>query len=580
MRLCLLFLLLLQLAAQASPQAVSHHTATHSLHHPPSESDPLPNTATTTHSHTHSHTTDSLRELGLHYYSQQDYTHAQHYLLQAVHHSHYSDAVAVWNYATALYYDDKISDAREFIEYYYHTHSRDIDTVLLSGRLNLCNGFVTLAHERFNEAVRISTFPTSAVVYYQILLYHEEAKLFNEASVYVTKALKNFPQNDEIVFISAIIYFNDEKIEKALELFTQILNHIGSVRASDATVMAASAHQALGHTDTAKHMYQKLHDGDDEAIATATATAIATVESLSPHIYVSYLCNYGLLLKNSRDEVESEKGLHLLQQALEIDPSFEIALINIAMYYREQDDVDKTAEYLHRASQVSSNSRQLEIDIAANTMDEVMLNWERVLAQRREMNRSLSELLAKNPPQSPNFHEFNILNLHFNIQYHSFNDKYLQELMQKVYAKNIKGFSRVSSRIQMPSATLSTTSQVSQESQRIRQPIRIGFMSKSFGVFEPHGLLLDGIVKYLPRSVFKVYVLRVMLDNKSSEHMLSPTLEDYADELVDIPVNHKRAADIVERLQLDIMVFADTLCEPINHYMMFSRYSPIQILFW
>jgi predicted O-linked N-acetylglucosamine transferase (SPINDLY family) len=244
--------------------------------------------------------------------------------------------------------------------------------------------------------------------------------------------------------------------------------------------------------------------------------------------------------------------------------------------------VDKTAEYLHRASQVSSNSRQLEIDIAANTMDEVMLNWERVLAQRREMNRSLSELLAKDPPQAPNFHEFNILNLHFNIQYHSFNDKYLQELMQKVYAKNIKGFSRISSRIQMPNAALSTTSQViiSQESQRIRQPIRIGFMSKSFGVFEPHGLLLDGIVKYLPRSVFKVYVLRVMLDNKSSEHMLSPTLEDYADELVDIPVNHKRAGDIVERLQLDIMVFADTLCEPINHYMMFSRYSPIQILFW
>ena len=513
-----------------------------------------------------------LRELGLLYYQHNDNLSAQKYLVMAIEHSNFLDKPAVWNYVNALYFNNQGEEARVFIEEYYHTYSKDIDTVLLAGRMNLCTGQIQIAQERFEQALLIHS--DQAIVYHQILLYYEEAMVYVEAKMFLTRAVKEFPHHVDIVFQAAILLFDQGHVEDALVLFERILE-LNSSRQEEASLMIGAAHQALGNLDLAKSLYKQIYD--DKILDTSSPS------------YVSFLSNYGLLLKNSKHDAEVSMGLQLIHEALEINPMFETALINLAMHYRAIDDVDSAVIYLQRAAEVSSNSRQLEIDIAANTMDEVMLTWDRVLAQRREIIRSLTQLLAKGLPPQQHFHEQNILNLHFNIQYHAFNDKPMQELIYKVYEMNIKHLSRFSPRLldgsshrphlesrEAKSSVMRTEAKFSDKESRIK----IGFISKSFGVFEPHGLLLDGVVKYLPRSLFKVYVLRILLEKETAGHMISPTLADFADELVDVPQAHSLAAEIVEKLQLDILVFADALCEQVNHFLMFSRYAPVQILFW
>ena len=52
--------------------------------------------------------------------------------------------------------------------------------------------------------------------------------------------------------------------------------------------------------------------------------------------------------------------------------------------------------------------------------------------------------------------------------------------------------------------------------------VRVGFISKFFGLFEPHGLLLDGAMEYLPRHVFEVWALPVVrTDGKPLAHTIA-----------------------------------------------------------
>ena len=522
------------------------------------------------------HDVSKLKEIGLLYDSQGDHAAALKYLSLAIEQSRYDDKEAVWNYVTVLYNQNDIESAREFIDHYYQDYSRDIDTVLLSGKMNLCMGRIAIAQERFEEALSILDNPAVA---HQILLAHEHAKACVQSRGFVARFLKIYSHEPEVVFQAAILLSSCGNWKDALELFERVLN-MEFDREAEALLMIATTHQAMGENDLAKSKFKILYESG--------------ALNYSSTLLVGFLSNYGLLLKNSKNDSEIVMGVNMLQEALEINPYFENALINLASHYRAEDDIDTSVRYLKRAAAFGFNSRQLVIEIAKNTMDEVMVNWDRVLDQRRNIVQALENILSLGPPHPQSLQEYSVLNLHFNIQYHSFNDRYIQELIYKVYVTNIKHFAEVSRFLIhnsndevfiQPKTNPSGTASQPRESLFLthgtkKRKIRIGFISKSFGVFEPHGLLLDGVVKYLPRSFFKVYILKIMLDKDMLGHVISPSLADYADEIVDIPQSHTLAAEIIENLNLDILVFADSLCEPINHVLMYSRYAKIQILFW
>ena len=61
---------------------------------------------------------------------------------------------------------------------------------------------------------------------------------------------------------------------------------------------------------------------------------------------------------------------------------------------------------------------------------------------------------------------------------------------------------------------------------KLHKRVRVGFISKFFGIFEPHGMLLDGIMNYLPRSQFIIVALSIA---RTDGKPLNPTINDAAD---------------------------------------------------
>ena len=105
--------------------------------------------------------------------------------------------------------------------------------------------------------------------------------------------------------------------------------------------------------------------------------------------------------------------------------------------------------------------------------------------------------------------------------------------------------------------------------------VKVGFISKFFGIFEPHGMLLDGIMKYLPKSIFYVIALPVA---RTDGKPLSPVIRESANEIHEIPLTHEYAREIIVSLELDLLIYADTVSEPMTHFLSHSRLAPIQMV--
>ena len=99
-------------------------------------------------------------------------------------------------------------------------------------------------------------------------------------------------------------------------------------------------------------------------------------------------------------------------------------------------------------------------------------------------------------------------------------------------------------------------------------------MSKFFALFEPHVLLLDGAMKYLPRDSFEVICIPIP---RSDVKPLAPSLVDGCDVIVEISYDFDHTIEKLNLLNLDILVFADTLSEPMNHFLAHSRLAKIQV---
>ena len=108
----------------------------------------------------------------------------------------------------------------------------------------------------------------------------------------------------------------------------------------------------------------------------------------------------------------------------------------------------------------------------------------------------------------------------------------------------------------------------------VRRKVKIGFLSKFFGIFEPHGLLLDGVMKYLPRHNYEVYALPIA---RSDSKPLSPSIADAVDYVVEISLSWEYSKVRLGQLGLDVLVFADTMSEPMAHFLAHCRYARIQV---
>ena len=104
--------------------------------------------------------------------------------------------------------------------------------------------------------------------------------------------------------------------------------------------------------------------------------------------------------------------------------------------------------------------------------------------------------------------------------------------------------------------------------------IRVAFMSLFFGIFEPHGMLLDGIMKNIPRTQFTVIALPIA---RSDGKPLSPSIIESCDEIIETTLHHGSTYQLISSLDIDILVFADTMSEPVTHFLAHTRLAKIQV---
>ena len=318
----------------------------------------------------------------------------------------------------------------------------------------------------------------------------------------------------------------------------------------------AAAHQVLGDNLRAKEYYKQClpFRASDSGIRN----------------------NYGSLLLVSGDDPEA--GLSLLREALQISPDLQSAVINILSHVQDELLVEETQELLERLLRMTGGTHPLLLRRALLQFP-VKPTFAAMVEERDANERGLDEYIAlreqalrlgDDRQPLPSLYD----KIHFYLPYLGLNDRSFQQRVARAYALMSSDFSRA------PQQRVRERGGASLEVLRARAcdgRLRVGFMSKFFGIFEPHGLLLQGVMKYLPRSRFEVVLLAVP---RGDMKPVDPLLQRSVDEMHETSLVPSAVAELIASLDLDVLVFADVLSEPINHFVSFLRLAPLQVAFW
>ena len=299
--------------------------------------------------------------------------------------------------------------------------------------------------------------------------------------------------------------------------------------------------------------------------------------------------NYGALLGIIG---KYEEELIWLEKALAIKPNLQPALINLAGHLQDEGDLTRARDLLQQASlpgtiqagAVASAPILFEIRQAL-MLSPVAQSWEQMYDERVNTTQALKTLINTAKSSSSALEQVDVDTsldrINFYISYHGLNDRSLQDLIMDVYRLylRIEYFSPHLCDLPheafphwiTPHPPASTEGIVGAVTKR---RARIGFISKFLGIFEPHGMLLDGVMRYLPREHFLVVGLPVA---RGDGKPLSPTVASACDEVHTVSLTYSHAQAMLQELRLDVLVFADTLSEPMTHFLAHSRLAPIQV---
>jgi len=275
------------------------------------------------------------------------------------------------------------------------------------------------------------------------------------------------------------------------------------------------------------------------------------------------LNNYGsaLLLVNK------EEGVGILGRVLNLVPDMLQTLVNLAGYYQDEGSMDKTDTMLSRALKAhpSSNVRVRRALITAPTSRDYV----HIVSDRLRMEARLRGLLMETSPRIEL--DSSLDRVPFYPVYHGFNDRIIMELVGAAYRARLEGIVNVAESLKPSLDTM--LSDIHGSSRKVR----VAFVSRYFGVYEPHGMLLDGVMMYLPRDRFHVMALPVV---GTDDKPLSYVIRDNVDEVVPLSLSRQHALTQIESLHVDVLILADTLSEPQTHFLAQSRMAPVQMAFW
>ncbi len=310
------------------------------------------------------------------------------------------------------------------------------------------------------------------------------------------------------------------------------------------------------------------------------------------------LNNFGALLGI---QGKREEEVYWLQKALELDPYMEQAIVNMAGYYQDEGLLDDAKDYLERFAALPGVNKDMLRLRLATMLSPVSVSWPQMVNERTAIVKRMVSMLNSVQSFSKTDLDPSYDRIHFYLCYHGLNDRYIQELVVEGYSRLVNEIGLVAPELsnspvqlflqQEQRSNVDLTKAISTTSKGIIRIMglpghqnttptttiskkRIGFCSKFFGIFEPHGMLLDGVMKYLPRDQFVVVCLAIA---RTDGKPLASTVAESCDEIHDISLVFQHAVEHIFKLKLDTLIFADLVSEPMNHFLSQVRFAPIQV---
>jgi tetratricopeptide (TPR) repeat protein len=433
--------------------------------------------------------------------------------------------------------------------------------------MNLDNSEVAL--ELFSKALQYDSSLVKAWQFYGEMVTKSNPA---EAERVLRLATAHVPNDHTLHFMLGTACQMQNKLNEALESYFTAETLDSTAYAVKANIAATL--QFLGRTDEALAYYQR-------ALPHATNDA---------GLYNNYGALLGIMGRHDEE-------VHWLTEALNIQPLLGPALINLAGHYQDEGDLTQARELLRRAASpdVINTHAGRTPPVLFRIRDALMLSpvthsWAQMVDERAHIMNSLTALLANDTAVERVNVDTSLDRIHFYVSYHGLNDRHLQDLVARVYQRYLKleYYSPYVNptadfpawvRDTVPNTVPPTASAVGAPhsatvpSLPVRHA-RVGFISKFLGVFEPHGMLLDGVMQYMPRDRFEVIALPVA---RGDGKPLSPTVRVACDAVYTVALNYEHALAMLQELRLDVLVFADTVSEPMNHFLAHARVAPIQV---
>jgi predicted O-linked N-acetylglucosamine transferase (SPINDLY family) len=375
-------------------------------------------------------------------------------------------------------------------------------------------------------------------------------RVFDPVFRLLHQGLTQFPGNGRLEFLLAVTHQASGDILKAIELLHNIIQK--NPNFNDAIGSLASCYQTLGDLELAIKYYEMILS-----------------DSLEDTVFLN---NYGAVLTNFKREIEGERWL---RKSIEIAPNNVNALVNLGTHYQDNDDIEEAKQLFLRAASFSSsngigsifNGGHSVLELRANTMlTAVAESWTDMIHQRRALMDGISSYIATSGDH-PTEDSQGLDRTMFYLVYSGYNDRPILELLTDAYYRNLLNFGLTRTGVDPNIDATGNT----------KRKIRVGFASKFFGVYEPHALLLDGVMRYLPRDIYEVIAFPVL---RTDGKPLAVSIEKFVDKVVEVPLFNRGAFEVIAKEELDVLVFADTQSEPINHFLCHNRMAAIQIAFW
>lgn len=500
---------------------------------------------------------EAMQILGSIYWSSGDTEKGAETMERAMRLDNFGNPVLVSNYVEVLKMKGQVQEAVAIGEKGLSKHPNDSRLLINLANAYMAAGRKMDASRLYNHA--IDKHPTLLIAYKQQIDLLLSLNRIDDAESVVLRGQHVFGRSADFVFFSGLIKHHRTEMEEALALYKEAYELDPNYHVAVGNM--AAIHHVKGGTELALKMYTEIlpHFQDD----------------------AGFLNNYGAILGTMH---QHEEEIVFLTRSYELQPKNEEVTSNLASYYQDEGDLALADRFLRESAELSSQSSSLLTLRRAILLSPVSASWRAMLMERHAVQCQLIQLLSRLNRAGdqdagvlvPQHLDGTLDRVMFYMVYHGLNDRFMQTLVTECYRRLLLDFNEFhASHVPqlLPFDAFQRRSASPQSSGQPRK-IRVGFMSKFLGIFEPHGMLLDGVMKYLPRDIFEVVVLAIA---RGDGKPLSSTIAESVSEIYEVPLSHVLALNLCRTLSIDVMVFADTMSEPLTHFLAHFRLAPVQV---